>query len=82
MIKPLSYAPGVRARLQGYGFDRELQDSMATQIGFKKDQFVHGQVLSIQHAGLIFRIEGSCIRDFRFPNPHEFDAEGCQEFRI
>ena len=30
MIKSLSYAPGVRARLAGYGLDRQVQEHFAS----------------------------------------------------
>ena len=79
MIKPLSFAPGVRERLNGYHFDREMQDNLATQMPFHLEEFRSGRPFSYQHCGIIFRIESNQVKDFRLVNPYEFDVEGCED---
>jgi hypothetical protein len=82
MIRPASFTPEVRAQLRGYGFDWRIQENIANQIAFKLRAFRSGTVFAVADCGIgmVFEIVNSTVVRFRFAaNPHEFDAEGCQE---
>ena len=80
MRRPLSFAPGLRARLSGFGIDWQVQEHIANHLAEKLRDYTTGTAFGIAHLGLLFDIRDFVAIDFRFAaNPHEFDAEGCQE---
>jgi len=81
MIRSLSFAPGLRTRLSGYGFDGQVIENIASQLAFKIKDFASGTVFAMANSGVgfFFTIEDFKVTDFRLSNPREFDAEGCQE---